>query len=71
MIWLAVPYRYSSWILEISLATHRVLLGESSSINFNVSITLNGDSYNIIVEVDDSTLLNSCFFFSFLFFKNP
>ena len=71
MIWLAVPYRYSSWILEISLARHRVLLGESSTINFNVSIILNGDSYNIIVEVDDSTLLNSCFFFSFLFFKNP
>ena len=68
---LAVPYKYSSCSLEISRAIHKFLLGEISSINSNVSIILNGDSYNIVVEVKANTLLNSCFFFSFLFFKKP
>ena len=48
-ICLAVPYKYSSCSLEISLAIHKFLLGEISSINSNVSIILNGDSYNIVV----------------------
>ena len=56
-ICLAVPYKYSSCSLEISLAIHKFLLGEISSINSNVSIILNGDSYNIVVEVKANTLL--------------
>ena len=67
---LAVPYKYSSCSLEISLAIQKFLLGEISSINSNVSIILNGDSYNIVVEVKANTYLILVFSFHFCFSKN-
>lgn len=40
----ALPLIYSSWSLEISLATHKVLLGSILLIYLSVSSILYGDS---------------------------